>query len=67
MEFDCKIKGGHRQATREGDNLLDFNVTQDSRVTVNEDGTITITGKGGFTLALKRFTAKANTKYYIKW
>lgn len=67
MDFEWKIKGGHRQATRKGYNLLDFNVTQDSRVTVNEDGTITITGKGGFTLALKRFTAKANTKYYIKW
>lgn len=48
-------------------NLLDFNVTQDSKVTVNEDGTITINGQGGFTLAFKQFTAKANTKYYIKW
>lgn len=48
-------------------NLLDFNVTQNNKVTVNEDGTITINGQGGFILAFKRFTAKANTKYYIKW
>ena len=62
-----KINGNQYQATREGYNLLDFNVAQDSKVTVNEDGTITINGQGGFTLAFKQFTAKANTKYYIKW
>ena len=48
-------------------NLLDFNVRQNSKVTVSEDGTITINGQGGFTLEFKQFTAKANTKYYIKW
>lgn len=62
-----KIAGGYYQATREKYNLLDFNVTQNSKVTVNEDGTININGTGGFTLAFKKITAKANTKYYIKW
>lgn len=67
LDFDWKIKGGHRQETRKGSNLLDFNVAQNSKVTINEDGTITINGQGGFSLAFKQFTAKANTKYYIKW
>ena len=62
-----EIGGNHKQETRKGYNLLDFNVTQNGRVTVNEDGTIIINGTGGFTLAFKQFTAKANTKYYIKW
>ena len=69
---NCRAKinigGNHEQETRAGYNLLNFDVKQDSRVTYNnEDGTITINGQGGFTLAFKQFTAKANTKYYIKW
>lgn len=62
-----KIEGSHSQKTTQGINLCDLNVTQNNRVTYNSDGTITINGTGGFTLAFKRFTAKANTKYYIKW
>ncbi len=61
------ISGKHEQEMREGYNLLNFDVKQDSRVTVNEDGTIIVNGTGGFTLKFKQFTAKANTKYYIKW
>ena len=61
------IKGEHSQKKTQGINLCDLNVTQNNRVTYNSDGTITINGTGGFTLAFKRFTAKANTKYYIKW
>ena len=48
-------------------NLLDFNVVQDSKVTVNADGTITINGKGGFFLKFKKIKAKSNIKYFIKW
>lgn len=48
-------------------NLLDFNVAQDSRVTVNEDGTLTINGTGGFVLYFKQIKFEANMKYYIRW
>ena len=48
-------------------NLSDFNVTQDGKVKVNEDGTITINGKGGFSLSFRKFIVKANTKYYLRW
>lgn len=66
LDFDWKIKGRHKQATREGYNLLDFNVEQNSKVTVNEDGTITINGTGGFSLFYS--TVKFKTKTYsMKW
>lgn len=48
-------------------NLSDFNVTQDGKVKVNEDGTITINGNGGFNLKFRKFIVKANTKYYLRW
>lgn len=48
-------------------NLLDFNVVQDSRVTINKDGTITIDGNGGFVLYFKQIKFEANMKYYIRW
>ena len=48
-------------------NLSDFNVTQDGKVKVNEDGTITINGNGGFKLKFRKFIVKANTKYYLRW
>ena len=47
-------------------NLLDFNVAQDSRVTVNEDGTLTINGTGGFSLNIDKLQLKAGTTYYQK-
>lgn len=62
-----EVSGGVRQATRKGTNLLDLNVTQNSKVTVNEDGTITINGTGGFSLNYKELTLKANITYYQKW
>ena len=66
LDFDWKIRGGHKQETREGYNLLDFNVTQDSRVTVNEDGTLTINGTGGFALNIDKLQLKAGITYYQK-
>lgn len=47
-------------------NLLDFNVAQNSRVTVNEDGTLTINGTGGFSLNIDKLQLKAGTTYYQK-
>ena len=47
-------------------NLLDFNVAQNSRVTVNEDGTLTINGTGGFSLNIDTLQLKAGITYYQK-
>ena len=47
-------------------NLLDFNVEQNSKVTVNKDGTITINGKGGFSLNIDKLQLKAGITYYQK-
>lgn len=47
-------------------NLLDFNVAQDNRVTVNEDGTLTINGTGGFSLNIDKLQLKAGITYYQK-
>lgn len=47
-------------------NLLDFNVAQNSRVTVNEDGTLTINGTGGFSLNIDKLQLKAGITYYQK-
>nr|DAG39803.1 MAG TPA: Baseplate wedge protein [Caudoviricetes sp.] len=47
-------------------NLLDFNVAQDSRVTVNKDGTLTINGAGGFGLNIDKLQLKAGITYYQK-
>lgn len=66
LDFDWKIRGGHKQETREGYNLLDFNVTQNSKVTVNEDGTLTINGAGGFSLNIDKLQLKAGITYYQK-
>lgn len=68
LEFDWKLNGGHKQETREGSNLLDFNVKQNSNnVTINDDGTITINGSGGFSLVFKEIALKAGTTYYEKY
>lgn len=61
------IYGNSRQKTREGTNLLDFNVTQNEKVIVNEDGTITINGTGGFTLNFKEITLQQGVNYYQKY
>lgn len=47
-------------------NLLDFNVAQDSRVTVNKDGTLTINGTGGFGLNIDKLQLKAGITHYQK-
>lgn len=60
------IGGNHKQETREGYNLLDFNVTQDGRVTVNKDGTITINGTGGFSIKFKEVEYKKGVTYKAK-
>lgn len=64
LEFG--LGGNHKQETREGYNLLDFNVEQDSKVTVNEDGTITINGTGGFSIKFKEFEFKKGVTYKTK-
>lgn len=68
---NCRAKigigGNHEQETREGYNLLNFDVKQDSRVTYNkEDGTVTINGQGGFYLNLDRINLTANKTYKQK-
>jgi hypothetical protein len=47
-------------------NLLDFNVAQDKKVTVNDDGTITINGSGGFDIKFKEVVYKKGITYKIK-
>ena len=66
MDFDWKINGGHKQESREGYNLLDFNVTQGNKVTYNEDGSITINGVGAFSLKFNQITLEANKTYKQK-
>ena len=46
--------------------MLDFNVAQNSKVTVNEDGTLTINGTGGFSLNIDKLQLKAGITYYQK-
>lgn len=65
--ISSEIDGMYQQETTTGTNLMNLNVVQNSNITVNEDGTITINGSGGFNLAFESFTFKANTPYYIKW
>lgn len=67
LEMSLKIKGGHRQETREGYNLIDFNVEQDvSTVTYNNDGSITINGNGGFFLRYKTLNLEKEKTYSQK-
>lgn len=49
------------------ENLLNFNVAQNDKVSINTDGTITINGDGGFNLKLEKVKIKANIQYYIRW
>lgn len=65
--MNTEISGMYKQKTTNGTNLMNLNVAQSSKVTVNEDGTVTINGGGGFGLNFESFTVKANTPYYIKW
>ncbi len=62
-----RLNGGDKQETREGNNLLNFNVEQNSKVTVNADGTLTINGTGGFSLNFEEITLKNGTTYYEKF
>ncbi len=62
-----KIKGEHRQESREGSNLLNLNVSQNREVTVNDDGTVTINGSGGYFLNFKEITLKKGVKCYQKY
>lgn len=48
-------------------NMLDFNVAQDKKVTVNDDGTITINGTGGFFLNFKEISLKKGITYYTNY
>lgn len=48
-------------------NMLDFNVAQNEKVTVNDDGTITINGTGGFFLNFKEISLKKGITYYTNY
>ena len=65
--INTEISGMYKQETTKGTNIMNLNVAQSSKVTVNEDGTVTINGAGGFGLNFESFTVKANIPYYIKW
>lgn len=65
--MNTEIDGMYQQKTTNGTNIMNLNVAQSSKVTVNEDGTVTINGAGGFGLVFESFTFKANIQYYIKW
>ena len=67
LEAKLRLNGGSKQETREGNNLLNFNVEQNSKVTVNADGTLTINGTGGFSLNVEEITLKTGITYYQKW
>lgn len=67
LEAKLRLNGGDKQETREGSNLLNFNVEQNSKVTVNADGTLTINGTGGFSLNFEEITLKNGTTYYEKF
>lgn len=57
---------GSAKVTVENSNLLDFNVEQNSKVTVNSNGTLTINGTGGFSLNIDKLQLKAGITYYQK-
>lgn len=65
--INAGISGMYKQETTTGANIMNLNVAQNSKVTVNKDGTVTINGTGGFHLSFESFTFKANIPYYIKW
>ena len=67
--YEQKIKyvTGNNTVRVRGNNLLNFNVTQDSKVTVNTDRTITINGRGGFSLNFESLALKGNTSYSLKY
>ena len=48
-------------------NMLDFNVAQNKKVTVNDDETITINGTGGFYLNFKEISLKKGITYYTNY
>lgn len=60
------LSGNSEQETTEGYNILDFNVSQNSKVTVNDDGTITINGTGGFNLNYTQVELEAGQTYKQK-
>ncbi len=61
-----QINGNNYQKITTGQNIMDFNVTQNSKVTANNDGTVTINGNGGFSLNIAKILLKAGTTYYQK-
>lgn len=64
---ELSISGNDKQEKRSGSNILNFNVSQNSKVTVNNDGTITINGTGGFSLNFEQITLKSGVTYYEKF
>ena len=66
LPCEIAVVGNSEQETRSGSNILNFNVTQNSKVTVNDDGTVTINGTGGFSLNISQITLKSGVTYYEK-
>ena len=64
---ELSVSGNDKQETRSGSNILNFNVSQNSKVIVNNDGTITINGTGGFSLNFEQITLKSGVTYYEKF
>ena len=74
LDFDWKIKGGHKQETREGYNLIDTSVFTDRTINGidfkrNEDGTIKMTGTAteafGIYLTINSFVANGDYTYFV--
>ena len=64
---ELSIEGNSKQEKRSGSNMLNFDLMQSTRVTVNADGTLTINGAGGFGLNIKKVTLQPGVSYYQKY
>lgn len=64
--IDTIIYGNSYQQQYQGSNILNFDIEQNEKVAVNDDGTITINGTGGFSINFKETILKAGITYYQK-
>lgn len=63
-KMNLQLKGNTSQKTTQGYNLLNFSGhSQESKVTVNSDGSVTINGTGNFSLNFEEITITAGTTY----
>lgn len=61
---ELEVNSVEKQVTTQGYNLWNFKENQTSRVKVNDDGTITINGNGGFSIYIDPITLEAGKTYY---